>query len=143
MLLVKKLDERAMLPTVAHPGEDLGYDLYALEDCWVVKGRIAVVRTGIACIAYTSDAAPLGLLIKERSSMALRGVFANAGVVDAGYRGEIMVLLSTETMTPYNVMAGDKIAQMIPLPILTGAVIEVAGLSESARGSGGFGSTGK
>jgi dUTP pyrophosphatase len=142
LLRVKKLNLRASLPTVAHPGEDLGYDIFSLDDAWVIKGEITLIHTGISCIAYNTFLEPLGLLIKERSSMALRGVFTKAGVVDAGYRGEIRVIMTTENMTPYNIQAGDKIAQMIPLPVLTGSVVEVDELAESARGLCGFGSSG-
>jgi dUTP pyrophosphatase len=142
MLYVKKLDPRATLPTVAHPGEDLGYDLYALENVFVIKGHVTLIHTGISCAAYNTFMEPFGLLIKERSSMALKGVFTRAGVVDAGYRGEIRVLMVTSNMTPYNIMAGDKIAQMIPTLVLTGEVKEVDELAESARGIKGFGSSG-
>lgn len=142
MLQVKKLYPNAKLPTVAHPGEDLGYDLYSLHDAWVIKDQITLIHTGISCIAYNTFMEPFGLLIKERSSMALKGVFTEAGVVDAGYRGEIRVIMSTSNMTPYHVTAGDKIAQMIPLPILTGMVEEVDELPESSRGIKGFGSSG-
>lgn len=142
MLQVKKLDPNAKLPTVAHPGEDLGYDLYALHDAWVIKDQITLIHTGISCVSYNTFMEPFGLLIKERSSMALKGVFTKAGVVDAGYRGEIRVIMSTVDTTPYRITAGDKVAQMIPIPVLTGEVQEVNELAESSRGVKGFGSSG-
>jgi dUTP pyrophosphatase len=141
MLQVKKLDSRAILPTVAHVG-DLGYDLYAIEDAWVYKDKITLVHTGISCIALNTFHEPMGFLIKERSSMALKDVFTKAGVVDAGYRGEIRVMLTNGSLTPYFVKAGDKVAQMIPMMVLTGEVKEVDSLPGSARGESGFGSTG-
>lgn len=146
MLKVTKLDPAATLPTVAHPGEDIGYDLYALEDIFVIKGSVVKVRTGIAVAAFKENSLfqnlePLGLLIKDRSSMASKGVFTHGGVIDAGYRGEILVNLSTINLTPYMIVAGAKFAQMVPVPVLTAEVVEVT-LPPGSRGEKGFGSTG-
>ena len=95
MLLVKLLAEGARAPEVAHPGEDLGYDIFALEaqELWA---RAAMrMRTGIAVEArHPETGAPLGLLVRDRSSMAARGVAVTGGVIDAGYRGEIQILLT-------------------------------------------------
>lgn len=155
MLKVKKLDPKAVLPTVAHPGEDLAYDLHALENTMLEPGRVVRVRTGIAAQAYSSrghlvHGTPLGLLIRDRSSMAAKGITTIGGVIDHGYTGEIMVLMTLVAPTctyleenGYIISAGDKIAQMIPIPILTGSVLEVSELEQSARGDKGFGSTGK
>ena len=151
MLHVKRLDSKATLPTVAHPGEDMGYDVYALEPVWVYKWPCHV-RTGIACSAYNpqptfreSDCrrtGKLGLIIKDRSSMAKKGVFTHGGVIDAGYTGEIIVTLTHTGPAPYMVQAGDKIAQMVPVPVLTGPVMEVSDLEMSDRRDKGFGSSG-
>lgn len=157
MLLVKRLDQRATLPTVAHAGEDLAYDLYALEDVMIKPGNVFPVRTGIAVQhsrnqrvpgdgLYSADYETFndGLLIRDRSSMASKGIFTTGGVVDAGYRGEIIVLMSRQWgYFPYKIEAGNKIAQMIPIPVLTGRVQEVDELSEAARGEKGFGSSGR
>jgi dUTP pyrophosphatase len=127
-------------------GEDLGYDVYALENTWVSEQPV-LVRTGIACEAISPWLEPLGLIMKDRSSMALRGLYTHAGVIDAGYRGEIHVVLSYQPLVrsyaPYNITAGDKIGQMVPIRILTGKVHEVSELSGSDRGVLGFGSTGR
>ena len=144
MLRVKLLDPAARLPQVAHPGEDLGYDLFALESVTLVPRATLRVRTGIAVEArhpHTGD--PLGLLVRDRSSVASRGVATTAGVIDAGYRGEILILMTNIGSEPQQLNAGEKIAQMIPVPILTGPVQQVESLESSARTHKGFGSSGK
>lgn len=153
MLKVVKIDPAATLPTVAHPGEDIAYDIYALEDVTLHLYETAKVRTGIAAQAYSSrgylvHGTPLGLLIRDRSSMAAKGIIVSGGVIDHGYTGEISVLLtynSPSVANPpiYQVKAGDKIAQMIPQAILTGNVLQVEELTPSARGEKGFGSSGR
>ena len=144
MLHVKLLDPAARLPAVAHPGEDLGYDLFALQATLLAPRATAKVRTGIAVEArHPATGAPLGLLVRDRSSIAARGVATTAGVIDAGYRGEILVLMTNLTNAPVELKAGEKIAQMIPVPVLTGPVQEVETLEDSARAEKGFGSSGR
>ncbi len=144
MLRVKLLDPAARAPQVAHPGEDLGYDLFALEDAWLEPHAAVKVRTGIAVEARDpATGMPLGLLVRDRSSMAARGIFTTAGVIDAGYRGEILILMTNLGQTPVTLKAGEKIAQMIPVPVLTGAVEVVDSLQESVRAEKGFGSSGR
>ena len=75
--------------------------------------------------------------------MAARGIATTAGVIDAGYRGEILVLMTNLGETAVELKAGEKIAQMIPVPVLTGLVQEVETLEESARAGKGFGSSGR
>ena len=144
MLRVKILDPAARAPQVAHPGEDLGYDLFALEDA-PLEPRITVrVRTGIAVEArHPATGIPLGLLVRDRSSMAARGIATTAGVIDAGYRGEILILMTNLGQTPVTLKAGEKIAQLIPVPVLTGAVEVVDSLQESIRAEKGFVSSGQ
>jgi dUTP pyrophosphatase len=144
MLRVRLLEEGARLPVVAHPGEDLGYDLFALEG-GVLESRATVrVRTGIAVEArHPGTGAPLGLLVRDRSSMAARGIATTGGVIDAGYRGEILVLMTNLGDAAIELKAGEKIAQMIPVPVLTGTVEEVESLEGSARAHKGFGSSGR
>jgi dUTP pyrophosphatase len=144
MLRVKLLEAGARAPVVAHPGEDLGYDLFALEGAALAPRATVKVRTGIAVEARNpATGAPLGLLVRDRSSMAARGVATTAGVIDAGYRGEILVLMTNLGEAPIELKAGEKIAQMIPVPVLTGAVKEVESLEDSARAEKGFGSSGR
>ncbi len=144
MLRVKLLETGARAPVVAHKGEDLGYDLFALEGVVLGPRATVRVRTGIAVEArHPQTGAPLGLLVRDRSSMAARGIATTAGVIDAGYRGEILVLMTNLTDAAVELKAGEKIAQMIPLPVLTGEVETVESLEESARAEKGFGSSGR
>ena len=144
MLRVKRLAEGARLPVVAHPGEDLGYDLFALESTVLAPRATVRVRTGIAVEARNPvTGVPLGLLVRDRSSMASRGIATTGGVIDAGYRGEILVLMTNLGESSIELKAGEKIAQMIPVPVLTGAVEELESLEESARAAKGFGSSGR
>jgi dUTP pyrophosphatase len=86
--------------------------------------------------------AALGLLVRDRSSMAARGLATTGGVIDAGYRGEILILMTNLGDAAVELKAGEKIAQMVPVPVLTGQVETVEGLEDSVRAARGFGSTG-
>jgi dUTP pyrophosphatase len=144
MLRVKLLDPAARAPQVAHPGEDLGYDLFALEGATLFPRTTVRVRTGVAVEArHPATGVPLGLLVRDRSSMAAKGIATTAGVIDAGYRGEILILMTNLGDTPVEISAGEKIAQMIPVPVLTGPVLTVDSLEDSARAEKGFGSSGR
>lgn len=143
MLRVMRLDPGARLPVVAHPGEDLGYDVFALEGVVLPPRGTVRVRTGIAVEARHPDSGkPLGLLVRDRSSMAARGIATTGGVIDAGYRGEVLILMTNLGEASVELRAGEKIAQMIPVPVLTGAVQETENLEDSARAAKGFGSSG-
>ena len=144
MLRVKLLNESAKAPTVAHPGEDLGYDVFSLENAMLEPHKTVRVRTGISVEArHPETGVALGLLVRDRSSMASRGIATTAGVIDAGYRGEVQIVMTNLGTEPVELKAGEKIAQMIPVPVLTGAVEEVEALEESARLGKGFGSSGR
>jgi dUTP pyrophosphatase len=144
MLRVKLLEAGARLPAVAHPGEDLGYDVFALESVTLHPHATIRARTGIAVEArHPETGAPLGLLVRDRSSMAARGIATTGGVIDAGYRGEILILMTNLSDKQIELKPGEKIAQMIPVPVLTGDVLEVADLEDSARAARGFGSSGR
>jgi dUTP pyrophosphatase len=144
MLRVKLLNLAARAPVVAHPGEDLGYDLFSLEPAVLAPRATVRVRTGIAVEArHPATGAPLGLLVRDRSSMAARGIATTAGVIDAGYRGEILILMTNLGDVAVELRAGEKIAQMIPVPVLTGSVETVDSLEDSARAEKGFGSSGR
>jgi len=143
MLRVKLLDPGARLPAVAHPGEDLGYDVFALEGASLAPRATVRLRTGIAVEArHPETGAPLGLLVRDRSSMAARGLACTGGVIDAGYRGEILIVMTNLGDTPIELQPGEKIAQMIPVPVLTGVVQAVDSLEDSLRAQKGFGSSG-
>jgi deoxyuridine 5'-triphosphate nucleotidohydrolase len=138
VLPVKRLTKTATLPVRAKPG-DAGMDLYADEDATVPAHGRRLVETGIAV------AIPLGYvgLVWPRSGMATHdGVSTDAGVIDAGYRGPVKVLLTNATDDDYPVIAGHKIAQLVVQPVTLAKVEEVSELPNSARGAAGFGSTG-
>ncbi len=144
MLRVKLLDPGARLPVVAHPGEDLGYDVFSLESVILEPHKTIRVRTGISVEArHPETGIPLGLLVRDRSSMASNGIATTAGVIDAGYRGEVQIVMTNLGDTAIELKAGEKIAQMIPVPVLTGPVEEVETLEDSARLAKGFGSSGR
>jgi dUTP pyrophosphatase len=137
MLKVKRLSPDAVLPTVAHPGEDIGYDLYSVEDITIAAHGAVGVHTGIA-IEFVPTA---GSIVKTRSGLAKKRLLCNAGVIDAGYRGEVIVLMENLGDQPYSISKGDKIAQLLEHPFLAGEVAE-SELSDASRGSQGFGSSG-
>jgi len=141
VLPVLRVDPRAILPTRAYPG-DAGLDLYALEDIELGPGERASVRTGIAVEIPEGQAG----LVLPRSGLAARHGIAlvNApGLIDAGYRGELRVLLlNTDRAQPCSVAGGDRIAQLLLIDVHTPVVTEVNELGTSPRGPGGFGSSG-
>jgi dUTP pyrophosphatase len=140
-LNVARLDERARLPTRAHPG-DAGLDLYALEAATLQPGERASVATGIAVEIAPGHAG----LVLPRSGLAQRhgiSVVNAPGLIDAGYRGELRVLLlNTDRDQRFELAAGDRIAQLVIVAVALPEVAEVDALSETARGAGGFGSSG-
>ena len=137
-----RIDPDLPVPSYAHPG-DAGADLYAAEDVTLKPGERAVVATGVAIALPEGYAA----FVHPRSGLATKhGIsIVNApGTVDAGYRGEIKVTLVN--LDPFEAVAlrrGDRIAQLVVQRVEHAAFREVAALPESARGAGGFGSTGK
>ncbi|HJW58634.1 MAG TPA: dUTP diphosphatase [Actinomycetota bacterium] len=141
-LPVRRLDPGLPLPAYAHPG-DAGADLRAAEDVVLPPGGRATVGTGIAIAVPDGHAA----FVHPRSGLASRhGVtVVNApGTIDAGYRGEVrVVLLNTDPDEPFTVRRGDRIAQLVVQPVTTVAFVDVAELPASPRGEGGFGSTGR
>jgi dUTP pyrophosphatase len=143
MLKVKLLAPAANPPTVAHPGEDLGYDVYAAAGITIAGRNHGVVSTGIAIEITDDHGRPMGALLRDKSSMAAKRMVLTGGVIDSGYRGEIKVLMENLGDQPATIHAGDKVANLIPYPVLTGEVRVVEELAESNRKAGGFGSTGK
>lgn len=139
MMKVKRLYEYSKLPTKAHAG-DLGYDLYAAEYTTIYAGETVLIPTGIA-IEFPEG---YGGLIRDRSSVAIkRKLFNVAGVIDNGYTGEIKIALYNSTDEVQVVYSGDKIAQLILLPVINYRIREVDEIESSdGRGSDGFGSTG-
>ena len=143
MLKVRLLRPEAKAPTVAHPGEDLGYDIFAAETVSFAPRGGAIVPTGISVELSDDLGKPMGALLRDKSSLAARRLIVTAGVIDAGYRGEVRVVMENLSDQEQVIHAGDKVANLIPYPVMTGAVEVSEDLAESSRGAGGFGSSGK
>lgn len=164
MFKVQLLHPDAKVPTVAHPGTDIGFDLYSIEDVVLPPGVPVRVRTGIA----VEGPPGWGFVLGDRSSMAMRGVTYAGGRIDAGYRGELLICLLNVNQPVYSVKLdrnaqggienvtleksdvsislskGDKIIQMSPFQAMTDGEIEVvSALSTAERGAKGFGSSGR
>jgi dUTP pyrophosphatase len=141
-LRVARLDPRATIPSRAHPG-DAGLDLYAIEEATLAPGERASIPTGIAIEIDPGHAA----LVLPRSGLATRhgiSVVNAPGLIDAGYRGELRVLLlNNDPSETFELAAGDRIAQLVIVAVSLGEPLEVEALSETARGDGGFGSSGR
>lgn len=138
---VEVLLQAAAAPAYAHAG-DAGADLMSSEDLTLEPGQRATVGTGV------SIALPDGYvaLVVPRSGLAAKHgitVVNTPGTVDAGYRGEIkVILLNTDASEPYRIAVGDRIAQLLVMPVTRARFIPVDRLPGSQRGEGGFGSTG-
>ncbi len=141
ILKVKKLSDDAVLPCYAHEG-DAGLDLFANEHVEMPPGQSRMIKTGI------SIQLPKGMeaQVRPRSGLALKHqitVLNTPGTIDEGYRGEVGVILINHGKTPFMIEKGMKIAQMIVKPVMHVAVEEAQQLSDTHRGKGGFGSTGR
>jgi dUTP pyrophosphatase len=141
-LPVRRLDPELPLPDYAHPG-DAGADLRAADEVVLPPGGRVTVGTGLTVAVPDGYAA----FVHPRSGLASRhGItVVNApGTVDAGYRGEIrVVLLNTDATEPFTVRRGDRIAQLVVQPVTRVRFLDVAELPPTPRGEGGFGSTGR
>jgi dUTP pyrophosphatase len=135
---VKKLKENAKLPKYHHPG-DVGMDLYAMEKATVKPGEHYRFWHGFAL--EFSDG--YGAFVMDKGSISKAGLRTMGGVFDAGYRGEYNTHLVNLSDEAYTFEEGDKVAQLVIIPIAIGKLKEVDKLNESARGEGKFGSTGK
>lgn len=133
-----KLDEGARMPTRAH-STDAGLDIYSLETKWIHPNEYETFRTGVH---IELPACTVGLLTSKSGLMRKHGI-TNRGTIDEGYIGEIRVILFNHGEEGYLVKAGDKISQLLILPILRPQIELVEELEETERGSDGFGSTGK
>jgi dUTP pyrophosphatase len=141
-LPVTKLHISAVIPTRGHPG-DAGLDLYSIEGAHIGPGERWSVGTGIGIEIPERHAG----LVLPRSGLAREhgiSLVNGPGLIDAGYRGEVRVLLlNTDPAETVRIEAGARIAQLVVTPIALAEPVEVAELSDSARGDGGFGSTGR
>lgn len=141
-LRVAKLKDEATVPTRAHAG-DAGLDLYACEAAHLGPGERWSVGTGVAVEIPEGHAG----LVLPRSGLARDhgiSLVNSPGLIDAGYRGEVRVLLlNTDPAEIFRLQPGERIAQLVITPIASAEPIEVESLSESVRGDGGFGSSGR
>ena len=141
MVLVQRLHDDALLPVYAHPG-DAGGDLSTVEAFTLQPGERRVVPTGLAIALPDGFAA----FVHPRSGLAAKSgvTVVNApGTIDAGYRGEIKVILAnTDREVPVAFAKGDRIAQLVIQPVVVAGFVEAERLPGSGRGEGGFGSTG-
>ena len=136
---IKKLKEDAKVPSYAHPG-DAAMDIFASETVELKPGEQAAISTGVAMEI------PFGCvgLVWDKSGLAINnGLKTLGGVIDAGYRGEIKIGMINLSKNPYTLEKGNKVAQIIIQKREEAALEEVVELSDTARGEGGFGSTGK
>jgi dUTP pyrophosphatase len=138
---VKRLASAAVLPTRQYDG-DAGFDLYAAEAAQLAPGERASVGTAIALEIPAGHAG----LVLPRSGLAVRHGIAlvnSPGLIDAGYRGEVRVLLlNTDATQTFSVAVGDRIAQLLIVAFAAPALVEVPELVDSERGARGFGSSG-
>ena len=137
-LKIKKLHKDAKLPKYHHPG-DVGLDLYAMEDIIIAPGGHTRIWHGFA-LEFPEG---YGAFVKDKGSISKAGLHTMGGVFDAGYRGEYNTHLVNLSDTPYTIEVGDKVSQLVIIPVSIAEIEEVNELNESVRGDGRFGSTGK
>lgn len=136
-----KLDDRAVLPSYKHEG-DSGFDLHILEDITLRPGETKIAKTGLA--ANIPDDCEIQL--RPRSSLAAKTtvILPNSpGTIDACYRGEWGIILHNIGDRSWSFSAGDRVAQAVLAPVLRAEIVEVETLTETTRGAGAYGSTGK
>lgn len=138
---ILKLHRAAVLPTYAHSG-DAGLDLFSVQAAEILPGEVQLVKTGIAIALPPNTEAQ----IRPRSGLALKHsvtVLNSPGTIDAGYRGEIGIILINHGKKPFQIIPGLKIAQMVICSVIQAKLLIVDELNSTSRGDGGFGSTGK
>ena len=139
-VLFRRIDPTAKLPEYAHPG-DAGMDVFSVEDVVLPPGGRALVRTGLV-MQLPPDAEAQ---VRPRSGLALKHgvtVLNAPGTIDAGYRGEVGVILVNHGEQPFSVERGMKVAQIVVAPVVRAEIAETDETDATARGAGGFGSTG-
>lgn len=137
MIKVKKLDEKAILPKKAKKG-DSGYDICSIERKIIPVGATVKIKTGIACQPPDNHE----FQCRPRSGLSSKALIVTLGTLDNNYRGEIQVIMTNLSNEKFTVEVGDRIAQIVPVEVNDFEVKEVNELSETVRGSNGFGSTG-
>lgn len=133
-----KLDPWAVMPTRAHD-TDAGLDLYSSEEKTVPAFGSAICNTGVHVQLPPNTAG----MLKSKSGLNVNHDITSEGVIDVGYTGEIVVKLYNHGKTPYFVKKGDKISQLVIVPVVIPPLKVVDELEDTERGDGGFGSTGR
>ena len=139
-VLFRKIDPSARLPEYAHPG-DAGMDVFSVDSVVLPPGGRALVRTGLV-MQLPPDAEAQ---VRPRSGLALKygvTVLNSPGTIDAGYRGEVGVILVNHGAEPFCVEKGMKVAQIVVAPVVQAVIEETFATDDTDRGAGGFGSTG-
>jgi dUTP pyrophosphatase len=137
---VVKIHEDALLPHYAHPG-DSGMNVYSIEEVSIAPGETRLVHTGLKIAVPGHYEAQL----RPKSGLALQHgitLLNTPGTVDSGYRGEVCVIVINHGREAYHIQKHGKIAQLVICPVIRANIVEVEQLDETARGDGGFGSTG-
>ena len=137
-LKVKKISKKAQIPS-KHDKNDAAFDIYAIDDQSLLAGQTAIVHTGI-CLEIES-----GFFgkIESRSSLARNGIFCTAGVIDSGYRGEVMIVMNNKGPKDYHINSGHRIAQLVIFKVEEVEISESDSLDEQSDRGGGFGSSGE
>jgi dUTP pyrophosphatase len=139
-LKIKKLTPDAIAPSYSHPG-DAGLDLFSVEGKTIEPGASSMIKTGISIELPPSTEGQ----VRPRSGLALKHqitLLNSPGTIDEGYRGEVGVIVINHGKQPFEVTKGMKIAQLLVKPVIRVEIEEVEDLTDTARGAGGFGSTG-
>ena len=139
-LKFKRIHPEATLPAYAHEG-DAGMDVRSVEELEILPGARALVHTGLVMMLPPGWEAQ----VRPRSGLALKHgvtVLNTPGTIDAGYRGEVGVILANFGSEPFRVATGDTVAQIVVAPVVRAGIVEAAEVDDTERGAGGFGSTG-
>ena len=137
-IFVQKLDPSAKLPSYAYEG-DAGMDLFSFEDCEISPGENRLVSTGVKIVVPEGCAG----LVWDKSGIATKHhITTIAGVIDSNYRGELKIALTNLGKESYHIKKGEKIAQLVIQPVVSGTITEVEEMDTTERGEEGFGSSG-
>jgi len=140
VLRIVKIHADAIVPHYAHPG-DAGMDVYSIEDVRLAPGARALVHTGLTLAVPEGYEAQ----VRPKSGLALQHgitLLNTPGTIDSGFRGELGVIVINHGQAPFEIRKQMKIAQLVICPVLRVEVVETTTLDDTARGAGGFGSTG-
>lgn len=133
------LSANGMEPRRAYNG-DAGYDLFVSIECVIPSGSTVTVHTDVA---VELPSGIWGLLVPRSSSLGVRGLHVMTGIIDNGYRGELSMQVYNLNAFPVPISVGERLAQLIPMPLMRMALVQADTLASSERGNGGYGSSGR